>query len=300
MHGDGDGLGGVPFEQVGGQADALAAEDQHGGTRVGDLLESTRAARGEEERRPQRRQRALEVGPARPDRRVDPRPVVEPGPANLLFVQREAERADEVKLRADGQTGPPGVSRVPVDLRLDQHDVKIAHRGLHSAGEELVFTRRQIARQLDLAEADATEAEHVAAERGEDPADLVVRAADDGDRRQRARFAGNVQARVHGVARQRLERADLRLVTVVQHQLGRQRRERPRQRRLVGPRHRALRMREPLDLRPVGAPDAGAPRCRGRAVPPDAARRRAAPPARARRPSDGADRGAPSRSRAAC
>ncbi len=95
----------------------------------------------------------------------------------------------------------------------------------------------------------------MAAERGEDSADLVVRAADDGDRRQRARFGRNIEAGVRGVARQRLERADLRLVPVVQDQLGRQRRERPRQRSLVGPRHRALRMREPLDLRPVSAPD---------------------------------------------
>ena len=73
--------------------------------------------------------------------------------------------------------------------------------------------------------------------------------------------------------RQRHQRADLRPMPVVQHSLARQRRERPRQRRLVGARHGALRMRQPLDLVPVGASRAAAPRCRGPAGRPGAARR---------------------------
>ena len=159
----------VPREQVGGQADALAAEDQDGGTRVGDLLEWPGAAGGEEERRPQRRQRALEVGPARPDRRVDARPVVEPGAPNLLVVEREAERPDQVKLRADGQAGAPRVAGVPVDLRLDEHDVKIAHRGCAPPARSWYSPGARSRGSSIVAEADAAEAEHVAAERGEDP-----------------------------------------------------------------------------------------------------------------------------------
>ena len=63
----------------------------------------------------------------------DPRPVVEPGAPHLLVVEREAERPDEVQLRADGQAGPPGVAGVPVDLRLDEDDVQVGYRGVVSA-----------------------------------------------------------------------------------------------------------------------------------------------------------------------
>jgi hypothetical protein len=65
-----------------------------------NALELVRAARGEEERLAERGQRALEIGPAVPDARADARPVVEAGAAHLRVVQREAERAHQVKLRA--------------------------------------------------------------------------------------------------------------------------------------------------------------------------------------------------------
>src|SRR6185312_14414804 len=126
-HRDGDGLRAVARQQVLWQADALAPEDQDRGPRVGHLLKRPHAAGGEEERRPQRRQRALEVVPARPDLGADARPVVEPGAPDLFVLEREAERTNEVQPRAGGQAGPPGVARVPVDLRLDEDDVQIAH-----------------------------------------------------------------------------------------------------------------------------------------------------------------------------
>ena len=106
------------------EADALAAEDQDGALRVAHVPEVARCAGAEEERLAQLGQRGFEGPPVGPHAGLDARPVVEPGAAHLALVEREAQRLDQVELRARGQAGAPGVAGVPVDLGLDEDDVE--------------------------------------------------------------------------------------------------------------------------------------------------------------------------------
>src|SRR5262249_23943200 len=65
--------------------------------------------------------------PTRPDSKVDVLPVIESGAFQLAFVEREAKRTNEVQRRTDREAGAPRVSRVPVNLRMHEHDVRRAH-----------------------------------------------------------------------------------------------------------------------------------------------------------------------------
>ena len=114
----------VAFAEALRNADALAPEDEHGPFRVAHLPQVAPRVGAREERLPELRQRGLERVPRRPDPRLDPLPVVEAGSAHLALVEREAERLDEVQARAGREAGAAGVSRVPVDLGLDERDVE--------------------------------------------------------------------------------------------------------------------------------------------------------------------------------
>ena len=144
-----------------------------------------------------------------------------------------------MKLRADGEAGPPGVAVFQWISGSTSTTWRSVNAADAPAGRRMVFTRRQLARQLDVTKADPAETEHVAAERGEDPADLARGAADDRERRQHARFSGNVQV---GCAGSRDSGSSPLIFgsCVVENQLVRQWREWPRQRRLVGPWHRGF------------------------------------------------------------
>lgn len=51
-------------------------------------------------------------------------PVIESGAANFSVIERKSERLDEMQLRSRGETGPPDVPGIPVDLGMDQNDVE--------------------------------------------------------------------------------------------------------------------------------------------------------------------------------
>ena len=51
-------------------------------------------------------------------------PVVQTGTPHLTFVEREAERLDEMQRRAGGETGAPGVSGIPMNFRIHEHHVQ--------------------------------------------------------------------------------------------------------------------------------------------------------------------------------
>src|SRR5262245_7338063 len=107
------------------QPAGLAAEDQHDARRLAErrIPEPSRGLRREEIRFAEFRQLALERLPIRPDAEVDVLPVVEPRSFDFTFVEREAERLDEVQGRVDSQAGTTGVPGVPVNLRMDEDDV---------------------------------------------------------------------------------------------------------------------------------------------------------------------------------
>jgi hypothetical protein len=50
-------------------------------------------------------------------------PIIKSGAFDLAFVEREAEWLDQVQRRACRQARSPGVSRVPVNLRVNENDV---------------------------------------------------------------------------------------------------------------------------------------------------------------------------------
>jgi hypothetical protein len=65
------GVRGVARQELRVEADALAPEDQNGRLRVGDVLEEALGPRREQVGRAQRRQRAFERRPVRPDAGLD-------------------------------------------------------------------------------------------------------------------------------------------------------------------------------------------------------------------------------------
>ena len=78
-------------------------------------------------------QRGLEARPVRPGPRRDARPVVEPGAAHRARGEREAERLDQVQLRARGEARAARVPGVPGNLRRDQGDVQVVAGGERDA-----------------------------------------------------------------------------------------------------------------------------------------------------------------------
>ena len=58
-------------------------------------------------------------------------PVVQAGAPNLLFIERESERLDEVQRGAGGQATAAGVTGIPMNFRMDEDDVN--HRGISSS-----------------------------------------------------------------------------------------------------------------------------------------------------------------------
>ena len=98
------------------------------------------------------------------------------------------------------------------------------------------------------------------AQRREDPPHLVVGAADDGDGGERARRRGRPAP--GGVSGRKLVQLDdLGAVAIVQHQVVRSAAEGARQRRLVGARHAALGMSQPLNQRAFRGPQQQPGRC---------------------------------------
>ena len=61
--------------------------------------------------------------PARPHPQVDVLPIVEAGALHLPFLEREAERLDEMQGGAGGEARTAGVPGVPVNLWMDEYDV---------------------------------------------------------------------------------------------------------------------------------------------------------------------------------
>jgi hypothetical protein len=55
---------------------------------------------------------------------VDVLPIVEASTLHFTFVERKPERLDEVKCRAGREAGASGVAGVPVNLRMNENDVK--------------------------------------------------------------------------------------------------------------------------------------------------------------------------------
>ena len=72
--------------------------------------------------------RFLEGGEALVDGQLELGPVVEAGAADLLVVETEAKRLDEVEPGASRDAGASDIAGVPVDLRLDQDDVHLFER----------------------------------------------------------------------------------------------------------------------------------------------------------------------------
>ena len=121
---------GIALVKIRWQAAGLASEDQD------DIVWRRRVARPTaaawlSSRRSRVRQASaapLEAGPARPHAQVDVLPVVEARALHLPFIQREAERLDQMQRGAGSQAGPPGVAGVPVNLGMHEDDVNGALR----------------------------------------------------------------------------------------------------------------------------------------------------------------------------
>ena len=95
-------------------------------SREGGVPVRARRRRREEPRLAERRQRARERLPRGPGVQLHARPVVEAGALDVLVIEGEAERLDEVQRGADGERGAAEVARVPVDLGLDEDEVEHA------------------------------------------------------------------------------------------------------------------------------------------------------------------------------
>src|SRR4029079_17272469 len=89
----------VGVAYVSRQADTLAPEDQNRSLGELDFPQRSRGVGAGEESFAERWQDLVEGGPAWPQSRIDPRPIVEPGAPHLLVVEREAEGLDQVELR---------------------------------------------------------------------------------------------------------------------------------------------------------------------------------------------------------
>src|SRR5687767_3674943 len=115
----------ISLVKLGRQPPGLTAEDQRDISADAERrvpYQSRRLGR-EEIRVAERRQLALERLPVRPDAHVDMLPIVEAGALDLTFVERKAERCDEVQHGARGETGSACITGVPVNLGVDEHDV---------------------------------------------------------------------------------------------------------------------------------------------------------------------------------
>ena len=104
----------------------LAAEHEHDVTRLAkrDVPQQSSALRRKKVRFSEARELPLEFLPAFPEAKVHVLPVVEPRSSQLALVEREPERLHEMQHRAGGKTGAAGIAGVPVNLRVNEHDVE--------------------------------------------------------------------------------------------------------------------------------------------------------------------------------
>src|SRR5688572_16780335 len=111
--------------QLIGKPLGLAPEDQDYiiGRSQRRVPERLRCPGRKEEWVAQRRQVALERVPARPQAQVHILPVVEASALDLTLFERKAKWLDQVQYRARGEAGSAGVSGVPVNLGMHEHDV---------------------------------------------------------------------------------------------------------------------------------------------------------------------------------
>jgi hypothetical protein len=125
----------VARADLGRQANALTTKEEHNAFREAHVPDHRSFLRAEEERLAQICELRLDAREARPDARPNVLPVVEACAAHLTRVEGESEGLYQVELRPDGEARAARVAHVPVDLRLDEHDVRVrrgrsgAHRG---------------------------------------------------------------------------------------------------------------------------------------------------------------------------
>src|SRR4029453_10655236 len=102
------------------QTARFAAEDQNNsaGSAKRRLPEQSFCFRGEEDGLAERRQDCFERYPLRPDAQVDVLPIIKSRTSHLAFIEREAQRFDQVECCADCETRSTGVARVPVNLGM--------------------------------------------------------------------------------------------------------------------------------------------------------------------------------------
>ena len=81
----------------------------------------------------------LENTPAWPYPRLDVFPVVEARSLHLAFTKRKAERFDEVQESAGSKACAAGISRVPVNFRMHEYDMRCHCRNFK--GDPGVFWR---------------------------------------------------------------------------------------------------------------------------------------------------------------
>lgn len=107
------------------QPAGLAAEDQHDVLSLAyrRIPEHLLRFRREEIRLAQSRQLRFEFTPILPNAQIDVFPVIKSRTFDLLVVEREAERLDQVECCAGSETGAAGITGIPVDFGMDQYDV---------------------------------------------------------------------------------------------------------------------------------------------------------------------------------
>jgi hypothetical protein len=127
VHGDGDESIASALADRSRMSRGLRSEKEHHAVGVGDVPDRSLRIGGNEVRLSEPGKGLLELFEAFPQTKRDPLPVVQPRSTHLLRLEGESERLHQVKRRPGGETGAPGVSGVPVDLRGYQDHVKIRH-----------------------------------------------------------------------------------------------------------------------------------------------------------------------------
>jgi len=116
----------ITLMQVRWQAGGFTAEDEDDIGRFTErhVPEESLRLRREKVRSAESRKLFLERIPAWPHARIDMLPVVESGSLYLTFIQRKAQRFDEVQIGTGGKTCTARVSGVPVNLGMHEYNVR--------------------------------------------------------------------------------------------------------------------------------------------------------------------------------